>query len=133
MSHLEGNLQETCLDSNTRLEIITRLWQDISNESSLGVDSRPYFHYYESQRSHALHDQGNHILMRTHEDIIKAAEKLEAGSTRDEIKQDLKHLFKSKGRKDEDKILNNSVDLAARLYLMINVGGDKSTVTRDGN
>jgi len=47
---------------------------------------------------------------------------------REEIKSNIMHLFTSKSDREEE-ILNNSVDLAARLYLMMSIGDSKYAVS----
>ena len=132
MTLLQRKLHETPLGRDTRLALAAELWQDLTTEKPSSCDLNPYFDYYETQCHHGLHEQGRHIVVRTHEDIVNIVEKLEAGHSRDEIKNDLRKLFKTKAadRMDEGEILDNSVDLAVRLYLMVNVGAHRSAVTR---
>ncbi|KAF2685469.1 hypothetical protein K458DRAFT_417520 [Lentithecium fluviatile CBS 122367] len=132
MTSLIGKLYVAPLDRTTRLDLAAALWQDLFKENISSYDLDPYFDYYETQCHHALHEQGKHIVVRTHKHIVNIAEKLEEGCTRKEVKDEIRKLFKSKAedRVNEEEILDNSVDLAVRLYLMVNVGANRSTVTR---
>jgi hypothetical protein len=77
--------------------------------------------YYTNQCRHALHDRGRHILVRSHQNILDITSQFRHGATRKEIEHGQKQLFTSKSN-IEGEIINNSIDLAARLYLMINIG-----------
>jgi hypothetical protein len=95
------------------------------------LDWEPYFDYYENQCHHALHEQGKHILVRTHQQIVDIVSELKQGRSRVTIKGNITKLFKSHEKPpDEDEILDNSIDLAARLYLMVNIGANPATVTQ---
>jgi hypothetical protein len=129
MATPQGLLQETApLDSETKSEIISNLWPS-SHVSPKDFDCEPYFTYYAKQCHHALHDQGKHILVRTHQNIQDIAHELEALSTRDEIKLHLKSLFTVPNHPHEDEILDNSIDLATRIYLMLNIGASKYAIS----
>lgn len=135
MATLRGKLHQTPLAQKTRLDIVAELWQDLSDGGPSDHDLNPFFDYYQIQCHHALHEQGKHVLVRTHQDIVNISEQLEDGCTREEIKENTKKLFRSKveDRIDEDVILNNSIDLVTRLYLMVNVvsdGAKTSSVTK---
>jgi hypothetical protein len=132
MTSMQGKLHETPLSRDTRLALAAELWQDIVEEKPTNYDLNPYFDYYETQCQHALHEQGKHVVLRTHEDIINIADKIDDGCSRDDIRSDVRKLFKSKAedRQNEEEIVENSIDLVARLYLMVNVGANRSTVTR---
>ncbi|KAH7085946.1 hypothetical protein BKA63DRAFT_529471 [Paraphoma chrysanthemicola] len=95
------------------------------------LDWGPYFDYYENQCHHALHEQGTHILVRSHQQIIDIAHKLGQGQSRETIKTDLSTQFTAKEKPaNEEEVLNNSIDLAARLSLMLNIGVNAATVTQ---
>jgi hypothetical protein len=141
MTHLDGKLQDTPLGPAAREEIWEELWpqslekskdstqweEEVAEEE---VDYQPYFEYYESQCDHALHQRGRHIVVRSHRHIIDVARKLDTGQSREQIQESLKDLFTSETPSNAAHILDNSVDLAARLYLMINIGASKSTAER---
>lgn len=133
MSSLGGKLQETPLTYQTRRDIVHDFWpaSTIERSEEYNLDWEPYFDYYENQCHHALHEQGKHVLVRTHQHIIDIASKLKQGHSREMIREGLTTLFTAKEKPpNEDEILDNSVDLAVRLYLMVNVGANESTVTR---
>jgi hypothetical protein len=133
MSALDGELQRRSLTPQTRRDILQYLWPT-SGTIGIGdydLDWEPYFSYYQGQCEDALHEQGNHILVRKHQHIIDIGRQLGRGQPRDTIKADLKNLFTTdEERPDQDEILDNTVDLVARLCLMVNIGAYKSTVTQ---
>ncbi|KAH0565253.1 hypothetical protein GP486_001350 [Trichoglossum hirsutum] len=109
---------------NAKREIIKYLWGgDIhSRQIFTGeINCEPYFHYYAEQSGAALHDGGRHSSVRTHRDIIEIAQHLRNGLTRDEIKQTLRTKLTT-SVPNENELLNGSIDLAASLVLMMEVG-----------
>ncbi|KAF2245811.1 hypothetical protein BU26DRAFT_607126 [Trematosphaeria pertusa] len=130
MASLQEELQDTPFTRKTRRDILQNLWPALFEAEAEYLDWDAYFDYYESQCDHALHQQGRHILVRTHQHIVDIAQQLEEGATRESIKENLKTLFTSPSPPNEDEVLDNSIDLAVRLYLMVNIGANKSTITR---
>jgi hypothetical protein len=131
MSALEGNLRRRPLTRQTKSDIVQHLWpvSGISGYGGYDLDWEPYFCYYQNQCEHALHEQGKHVLVRTHQHIVDIACKLE--QDREGIKADLKVLFTTEEMlSNGDEILDNTVDLVARLCVMVNIGAFKSTVTQ---
>jgi len=125
MSALSDPFQRSPINSQTRDEIINNFWprnKPDSQPDDLHWDA--YFTYYTKQCSHALHNRGRHILCRTHQDVIDIAELLEELSTKEAVRDALRPKLKpSITTKDEgDEILDNSVDLAARLLVMMDIG-----------
>ncbi|KAF2034253.1 hypothetical protein EK21DRAFT_97692 [Setomelanomma holmii] len=121
MSRLGGKLHESPLSFETRKVILHNLWP------ALGA----YFDYYENQCHHAMHKQGKHILVHTHQQIVDIANNLKQGQPRASIKRDLTRLFTAREKpSNEDETLDNSIDLAARLYLMVNIGAYEASVTQ---
>ncbi|KAH3954852.1 hypothetical protein HBI81_077310 [Parastagonospora nodorum] len=130
---LEDQLARVPLNTQTKQKIIHNFWPATALEGTISNNSdwEPYFDYYEDQCHHALHEQGKHILVRTHQHVIDITSKLVQGQSRAAVKTNLKCLFISEGTlPNEDEILNNSVDLAARLRFMVNIGANTSTATR---
>lgn len=87
--------------------------------SQLDLDS--YFKYYIYQCGLALYDYGNHISARTHEDIIRVAQHLKEPLRRDEIQA----LLPRPSPPNEIEKLDGSINLAARLLLMIDFGSQQ--------
>ncbi|PVI00644.1 hypothetical protein DM02DRAFT_592461 [Periconia macrospinosa] len=141
MNHLVEKLQDTP-SPPARDVIIDALWPASTEQEKEDaewepedlqedLDWRPYFEYYENQCDHALHQRGRHIVVRTHQHIIDIARDLDAGYTRERTRDNLKTLFAGPNPPtNATSILDNSVDLAARLYLMINISENKSIAER---
>jgi hypothetical protein len=123
MTTLNGPLNKTTIDAATRSEIIESFWP--ANGSSRyrqdELDWESYFRYYAKQCHDALIDQGQHVLARTHQDILDIVHRLEGLTPRDAIKEDLRSRLSTRHRPDEDEILDGAIDLAARLHLMVNI------------
>jgi hypothetical protein len=125
---LDGSIQLYSLDLNTKCKIINNLWGldvDSTNFYNNDFNFDAYFEYYHEQCSLALHDAGRHIWVRTHRHIIDVAKHLKDQLTRDEVKEILRpnlpvRLVPKPGIDDE--LLDSSINLAARLLLMMEFG-----------
>ena len=131
MTMLNGPLNKTPIDAATRSEIIESFWP--ANGSSRyrqdELDWESYFRYYARQCHDALIDQGQHVLARTHQDILDVAHQLEDLTPRDAIKENLRSRLSTRHRPNEDEILDGAIDLAARLHLMVNIAVDKPVIS----
>ena len=124
MGSLEKPLHQTLLDPQTRKLIVSELWPPpaaLPEDSLEELNWDAYFMYYTKQCSHALHNRGRHVLSRSHQDIIDICGLLRH-STKDEIKQRLRAGISSGKMENEDDVLENSINLAARLVSMMDVG-----------
>ncbi|KAH4123617.1 hypothetical protein HBI55_126130 [Parastagonospora nodorum] len=133
LSPLDGDLVEENPNEFTIEAIRESLWPRsvMDSRKTQNLDWEPYFKYYQGQCHSALNEQGMHILVRTHQNIIDIVKKLKEGQTRDTIKESLRDLVRARQKwKNEDEALDNSIDLAARLCFMVNIGKSPSTVTR---
>jgi hypothetical protein len=122
---LDDSIQRTPTSQHFKREIALRLWNfDIDNPPSpyLSLSLEVYFRYYLWQADLFMHDAGNHVLVRTHHDILKISEILNQNLDRAEVREKAcSQVFPNK-RADQDKSLNASINLAVRLLLMIDVG-----------
>lgn len=91
-------------------------------------DWKPFLSYYTQQCKHALHDRGKHVLLRNYQQVLDTTGQFIQLAPREEIMFNMKPLFTSKSDREQE-ILNNSIDLAARLYLMVNIGDSKYAVS----
>jgi len=87
-----------------------------------------YFEYFENQCRLASQNDGQGSQLVRLQNICFIVQKIKAGDTRETIKCD---LAKKLDREDEqdDEILNNMIDLAVRLYLMVHIGQVQRGVT----
>lgn len=131
MASLQRRLENTHIDQITRSAIIHELWPNSPHSPTKEYDWDSYFLYYLKQCHHALHDQGKHLLARTHQHILDIKHLLEEHTPKEDIKSRLRPLFATSKQADQDEILNNTIDLAVRLYLMVNVGTSKYAITRE--
>lgn len=120
---------DTCLlDTVTRApqrEVSYLFWGDSSEQlervRSLDGNLTPYWSFYKEACTHALHDGGRHIAIRTHADVVEIAAQLQAGLTKSEIKDIIRKKLTSQ-HQDEEEILENSVNLVSSLLLMVHFG-----------
>ncbi|RYN49775.1 hypothetical protein AA0114_g6283 [Alternaria tenuissima] len=83
-----------------------------------------YFEYYTTECRKAVEtDHGQHVTVRTHEDVITISRHFKEGLTKDTIKRSLT-LLDTRNRTEEvkDRMAEGSVRLAVRLFSMVDVG-----------
>jgi hypothetical protein len=98
----------------TKQTICDTFWGKYTRKHELEA----YWNFYTKQCDYALHDAGLHMQARTHEDILEVARLLKAGRTRSEIRDVLRLKF-TKQHNNEDELMDRSINLAAKLLLMI--------------
>lgn len=109
---------------DTKNEMIRALWGDTGpncQEKLQKLAAGPYWQYFHQKCVHALRDRGRHIALRTFRDIVDATRQLKADTARSEIKESIRQKLKTAHTREEE-LLNNSVDLATSLLLMIDCG-----------
>ena len=125
---LDDSIQLYPLALNTKCKIINNLWGlnlDFTNFHNNDFDFDAYFEYYHEQCSPALYDAGRHIYIRTHRHIIEVAKHLQDQLTRDEVKRILRPKLPARPvpkSEIDDELLDSSINLAARLLLMMEFG-----------
>ncbi|EXJ63274.1 uncharacterized protein A1O5_11595 [Cladophialophora psammophila CBS 110553] len=122
--------------SEDKFALLARLWNlcDDFRSHEAEYDGAAYLAYYGQQCSHAGHDE-EHILVSTHHDICELATQILQGASREDIICRLSLKYPDLGGEmdlDRTVRLNNSVDLAARLVSMVNVGVPCCTAGRGG-
>ncbi|PQE16259.1 fad-type 2 protein [Rutstroemia sp. NJR-2017a WRK4] len=118
-------MQLSPISVDTKCEILKNLWNlDLipSQFYDSHFDYEIYFAYYTDQCSLALHDGGRHILLRTHRDVVDIASHIKCSLSREDIVQILHSKFPTTLPSSKDMLANASVDLAARLLLMMDFG-----------
>ncbi|XPS80193.1 hypothetical protein M3J09_012154 [Ascochyta lentis] len=93
------------------------------------LDWECYFKYYDRQCQTALVDRGRLVMAKTHQDILNLIHRFESGFSRESIREELRLKITAPGRPNEDEILDGAVDLAARLYTMVNVAVDTRMIS----
>jgi len=108
----------------TKRSIINSLWdRQISAAAFTEIASRTdaYFQHYQTQCNLVRH--GNECLTRNHQDIIDIVRLLRApGATREDIKSSLRSRLPELPLENVEDVLSNTIDLAVRLWLMVNIG-----------
>jgi hypothetical protein len=124
---LNSDVRSSHLAVTTKCAIFNAIWgskykpQALIDDVSLGAS---YLRYYEEQCSHALHSKSLNILIATHADVSDVIQKLKDPiKTREQIVNLLRaQLPDPDARESEDEVLEEIVNLAVRLWLMIDVG-----------
>lgn len=130
MGSLDSSIQHYPDCENTKRVITEQLWgpksligQLHNSEASCDLDFEVYFQYYTKQCRIALHDGGRHTFVKTHRDILKVVEHIKDSSqSRDSLAQLLRPRIPSSKPINETKILYASIELAARLLVMVDIG-----------
>ncbi|KAF2434056.1 hypothetical protein EJ08DRAFT_646919 [Tothia fuscella] len=87
------------------------------------LDWNAYFKYYNSQCIQALHNRGQHVGARTHQDLIDVAQDISGSCTRGDLKELLKaKLRTTKSEEQANELVEGSIDLTTRLLIMMDVG-----------
>ena len=117
------------LDGDIRCEVITRkietrllkeLWGISCTD--LKICSESYFKHFANQSSQALNDRGRHTSARTYGDVIEVAKLLKQPMARDEVAKSLRGNPSFKAKAVDEKALQGTINLVARLMVMIEVG-----------
>ncbi|KAF2625647.1 hypothetical protein BU25DRAFT_432621 [Macroventuria anomochaeta] len=131
MKALKGALNISPIDFKTRHAIKEKFWPPttLPTYQQDSLDWEPYFRYYDRQCQAALVDRGRFVMAKTHQDILDLIHGFDNGLPRESIKESLKLKLSTRGRSNEDEILDGAIDLAARLYLMVNVAVDTRMIS----
>ena len=125
LTSLDWNIYIWPFDSCVKHEIVEELWPgdvDSKNKSPISGTDDTYLEYYSEQCKLALHDRGKHISVRKHQDIIDIVRLLRDSHTRESIKREIRSLSIVQDTVDENEVLDGSIDLVARLLVMIEIG-----------
>ena len=120
---LDSPLQ-TPVNSSIKREIVSRFWGVETYDSKTSrerFELKQYFRHYTAQSDLALHDLGRYVSARTHRDIVSITDLFKRDLDRDEIKRELDGHATNESN-DGHQALNASIDLAVRLFLMLEVG-----------
>ncbi|KAF2114843.1 hypothetical protein BDV96DRAFT_600015 [Lophiotrema nucula] len=112
-------------DSVTRFEIVRSLWprQPTLALQYDDLDWNAYFDYYKQECDDALHDQGRHVSLRTHEEIAWLAGHLQEHRTGVDLNPVLRSkLTQQRTQDEEDDMIEGSLHLTARLLVMMDIG-----------
>jgi hypothetical protein len=118
------------LEVNAGIEkvVIEALWPLTAHERFEKHDWMPFSTYYVNQYEHALQNQGQHVAVRKHGHIIDLCKLLLDNTAREEIRTRL--LDGSAGYSvTSTEVAENTIDLAARICFMVNVGSSAATIT----
>ncbi|PQE14151.1 fad-type 2 protein [Rutstroemia sp. NJR-2017a BVV2] len=87
------------------------------------LDHEIYFRYYAEQCNQALHDAGRHTSAREHRDIIEVSQHFKDNLHRNDIFQKLMAKLPARRQgSDGREMTDGTIDLAARLFLMMDFG-----------
>ncbi|KAH7086730.1 hypothetical protein FB567DRAFT_526117 [Paraphoma chrysanthemicola] len=117
-------------DANSGAEkaLIDALWPMAKDLRFEKHDWIPFSTYYVNQYEHSLQNQGQNIAVRKHGHIIDLCRLLLKNTTREQIRDRL--LDGSIGfRASTTQVADNTIDLAARICFMVNVGSSVATIT----
>jgi hypothetical protein len=80
-----------------------------------------YWNFYNETCLLALKDGGARVVVRTHQDVVDTVDALKADSSRETTRSVLRPLF-TKPHTNEQELIDRSIDLAAKLLLMVDFG-----------
>ncbi|RMZ71089.1 fad-type 2 [Pyrenophora seminiperda CCB06] len=111
-------------DPLTKEQIIKQLWGILPDQLNYSHYDDPfgaYWRFYNEECKNALHDNGRHVLERTHQDLLDIVHSLQKSETRDEIHRALRSKF-TRPHQNENEILDCSIAFAAKIWLMADFG-----------
>lgn len=85
-------------------------------------DFDAYIAYYRRQCITALHDNGRHVSVKTHRDIIQVADQVKLNKTLEEIRVLLGSKTPGPNPMKAAEMVNSSIDLTVHLLLMMDIG-----------
>lgn len=122
---LSSDLHASPIPAPLKRSILKSFWgnsincKTISNNKS-GLD--PYFTYYSQQCRLMLGDGGRHTAARTHRDISRIVQHFKEQRDRGRMLDALRTELHSTKLPNGEDMLQGSINLAARLYLMMSFG-----------
>ncbi|KAL1961549.1 hypothetical protein VTN77DRAFT_1611 [Rasamsonia byssochlamydoides] len=127
MASLDDPLRRAAdISAELQATIAHSLWGNppkrlFNGEPSSELELGPYFAYYTDQCNQALHDGGRSTSARVHRDILDIANRLKEPMERDVVRQYVP-CNGSDGVSNDLEMRDGSINLAARLLLMMNFG-----------
>lgn len=128
---LQKALNISPIDFHTRRAITESFWppKNLSSYQQGTLDWGPYFEYYDRQCRAALIDRGRLVMAKTHQDVFDLIRCFDDHASREVIRENLRLKLSTLGRPNENHSLDGAIDLAARLYLMVNIAADTRTIS----
>ncbi|EPE36969.1 hypothetical protein GLAREA_09132 [Glarea lozoyensis ATCC 20868] len=135
--NLKASVFDPIIDEETKACIVNSLWGLDSGSSHHCVPKTAsnygsYFNYYMEQCDTAGHDNRRYLSVRTHQDVVDIVNHIKTNINRDDLSQVLKAKWPHPDPRSASAQIDGSIDLAARLLLMIDVG-DLKHGFRSGN
>lgn len=120
-TELDSSLLDLPLPQLTKTTIASECWASRYQDprlNSVDFDLQSFWTYYNKECARALHNGGRYVALRSHRDVVDCIRKLKSGMLRHDIKEELREKLTAL-HDNEDEMLDNSIDLAASLLLMI--------------
>jgi len=117
--------QQSVSFSPLKFAIIKSFWgPNITSRTAINneLQLEPYFSYYSKQCHLMLGDGGRHIAARRHQDISQIVELFNEQKTLEETVNAIRSSILHLNLPDEKDMILGSINLAARLYLMMSFG-----------
>ncbi|EKJ68501.1 hypothetical protein FPSE_11509 [Fusarium pseudograminearum CS3096] len=120
-TELDSSLLDLPLPQLTKTTITGEYWasqHQAQRLNSVDIDLQSFWTYYNKECVRALHNGGRYVALRSHRDVVDCVHKLKSGMLRHGIKEELREKLTAP-HDNEDEMLDNSIDLAASLLLMM--------------
>lgn len=110
------------LSATSKLEIVEKFWGDNLTDSQKDeFDRSAYCEYFREQFKLARHNDESLCQIYTLSTICDIVHQLKTGKERNDVKSELSNKYVGNGKQVNDRI-NNAINLAIRLWLMVHVG-----------
>jgi hypothetical protein len=119
---LKHDIREPDLNVSTKWAVLNTVWGSNFTNVHFAQDEfvgASYLRYYGEQCRNALNSHCFNGLITTHEDLLSIIQDLkDVNITREQLENDLR----KKRKQASDALLRESIDLAVRLWLMVDIG-----------
>jgi hypothetical protein len=128
MDPLNAQILHPQISLQSKCAIVNAIWVTNFSPSDFGSNAQgdSYFRNYLKNCQPALRGGGNSTFLKTHGDIVHTIQLLQGSDLdRSGLRAKLKEDY---SQSLDDEVLDNSINLAVRLWLMIPVGGYSNAV-----
>jgi hypothetical protein len=131
---LSADLHKSPIPTPLKFSILKSFWGTALNSHTIANNEPeldPYFSYYSEQCHLMLGDNGRHSAARNHHDISRIVQLFKEQRDRRRILDALRTEMHNMKLSIGEDMLEGSIDLAARLYLMMNFGDVPNAFTSE--
>jgi len=116
---MQSPLKSALANPTAQNQLAQEFWSVSTSQPATEFDSQGYLQHYSSTVQDFLHDDGIHTSAKTLEDVVNIVTLIKSKATRDDVRTG---VIPSGTTSKEEAKFENSINLAARLFCMIDIG-----------